>query len=53
MCVKIVLYFRIMKEGNGSLVLKLVIVYMNRIFDNNNGLFINFLNNVFKYIDEV
>lgn len=53
MCVKIILYLRIMKEGNGSLVLKSATVHTNRTFDNNNGLPINPLNNVSKHTDEV
>lgn len=53
MCVKIILYLRIMKEGNGSLVLKSATVHTNRTFENNNGLPINPLNNVSKHADEV
>lgn len=53
MCVQIILYLRIMKEGNGSLVLKSATVHTNRTFDNDNGLPINPLNNVSKHTDEV
>lgn len=53
MCVKIILYLRIMKEGSGSLVLKSATVHTNRTFDNDNGLPINPLNNVSKHAEEV
>lgn len=48
-----ILYLRIMKEGNDGLVLKSATLHTNRTFENNSGLPINPLNNISHHLDEV